>query len=155
MHRSTLTVGTLAGVVAATTVLALGGSVAPAAATPPVGAVVPAPAPPPEAVLRQRVNAHDDGIQLKMPRDAVVRDFTLTYGVGSSSGWHRHPGIVLATVVSGTVYRSVPCHAPERFTAGQAFVEVGPHFVQNLGTTPAVLVHHAGGPGGDDGRSVP
>ena len=79
-----------------------------ASATPPsVPPPIPSPAPPPEASLDGPHNWHSNGIKLKISGDAVVRNFTLTYGPGVNSGWHRHPGLVLATVVSGTVYRSV------------------------------------------------
>jgi len=133
-------------------VATLAGAV-PAAATPPNGSVVPSPAPPPEAVVQSRVRAHSEGVRLALPEGAVVRDFTLTYGPGSDSGWHEHPGIVLATVVSGTVTRAVPCRKAETFTAGQAFVEVGPHLVRNPGAEPAVLSITQIGPEGTTGAT--
>ena len=80
-----------------------------------------------------------DGIKLKTKEDSTVRTFTLTYDVGGESGWHEHPGIVIAVVKSGVVDRKLGCKRAERFTAGQAFTEVGPHFVSNPGNVPAVL----------------
>jgi quercetin dioxygenase-like cupin family protein len=75
-----------------------------------------------------------DGIEFKTEGDVAVLDFELTYNVGGYSGWHAHPGIVIATVKSGTVERK-----PQVFNVGDTFTEVGPHFVSNPGTTPAVL----------------
>ena len=84
--------------------------------------------------------AKKDHIELKVGSDTTVRTFTLTYPPGSSSGWHAHPGIVLAVVESGSVTRQfADCSAPETFTAGQAFTEVPGHLVTNPGATDAVL----------------
>ena len=80
-----------------------------------------------------------DGIKLKTKQDSTVRTFTLTYDVGGESGWHEHPGIVIAVVKSGAVDRKLGCERAERFTEGQAFTEVGRHFVSNPGDVPAVL----------------
>jgi len=132
VHRSTLVGGGATAAFATAVALMLAGlGAAPALATPPVGTVAPAPAPPPEAALDGRVKAQADGVRLTLRQGAFVRDFTLTYapgsgsGSGSGSGWHQHPGLVLATVVSGSVLRSVPCGRPETYGAGQGFVEVG------------------------------
>jgi quercetin dioxygenase-like cupin family protein len=89
--------------------------------------------------------AKQDGITFKSKDDVKVRTFTLTYDVGAYSGWHQHPGIVIATVVSGTVVQRVGCDKPKLWTAGQSFTEVKPHYVSNLyrsqtpGAVPAVL----------------
>ncbi len=53
------------------------------------------------------VVARADGIKLKINQDATVRTATLTYEVGGQSGWHEHPGIVIALVKSGTVERQL------------------------------------------------
>jgi hypothetical protein len=42
-------------------------------------------------------------------------------------------------VKSGTVIRQTGCDAGETFTVGDAFTEVGPHYVSNPGTEDAVL----------------
>jgi quercetin dioxygenase-like cupin family protein len=73
---------------------------------------------------------------LKVP--TTVTTFDLTYKPGAYSGWHSHPGIVIAVVQSGTVTRQVGCRT-ETFTAGQSFTETAPHNVSNLGTEDAVL----------------
>ncbi len=107
----------------------------------------PASVPPPSAValaplatLDGPATAKADGIALRNHQEATVRSVTLTYGPHSFSGWHEHPGIVLAVVQSGAVRRSLPCGPAETFTVGQAFTEVGPHYVENITDTPAVLV---------------
>lgn len=145
MRLHTLAVGAAVTVLAAS---GLGGSIAAATpATGPATSTVPTPVPAP-ATLDGPLTAKSDGIKLKISKDALVRNFNLTYPVGSASGWHSHPGIVLAVVKSGTVVRKLPCEKPEVFTAGDAFTEAGPHFVRNyyeVGSTdpdaqPAVLI---------------
>lgn len=79
-----------------------------------------------------------DGIQLKTSQPTTVRTFTLTYPPGVDSGWHAHPGIVVAVVKSGTVVRRTPC-STDTFTVGDSFIEVGTHKVNNPGTVDAVL----------------
>jgi quercetin dioxygenase-like cupin family protein len=140
MRRPTLVASGLAATSLTTTVVAAAAlGAAPATATPPVGPPVTSPSPVVEHHLQRKVRAHSDGVGLKLPKGAVVRDFTLTYQPGDSSGWHEHPGVVLATVVSGSVERRLPCKRGEPFRVGDAFVEVGPHLVQNLGAEAAVL----------------
>lgn len=91
-------------------------------------------------VLDGRAKARQDGVELKVKQDTTVRHFTLTYTPGSNSGWHSHPGIVVAIVASGSVTRqtSDTCRV-ETFTAGEAFTEVAPHLVANPSGTDAVL----------------
>jgi quercetin dioxygenase-like cupin family protein len=80
-----------------------------------------------------------DGIELKTKKETTVSTFDLTYPPGSFSGWHSHPGIVIVVVKSGSVVRRTGCDAGEVFTVNQSFTEVGPHYVSNPGTAPAVL----------------
>lgn len=81
-----------------------------------------------------------DGIEFKTKGEVAVLDFELTYQPQGFSGWHEHPGIVIATVKSGQVQRKVDCGPARTFTVGETFTEVGPHFVNNPSTTtPAVL----------------
>jgi quercetin dioxygenase-like cupin family protein len=55
--------------------------------------------------------------------DHVVQQ--IVWGAGSSSGWHRHPGVVLVTVQSGTlVFYDSECRV-KTYTAGQTFWESG------------------------------
>ena len=131
-------------VVAATGCLLSAGSAA--SATPPTGNQgLPSAAPAVVGELDGRTRAKQDGIALKVRRDTTVRTFTLTYPIGSSSEWHSHPGIVLATVQQGTVIRQVGCRAV-KFTEGESFTEAAPHRVSNAyrragqqGAVPAVL----------------
>jgi hypothetical protein len=135
MRLHTIAVGS------AVTILALSGLVAStASATPPVNPTPPSPNPPPEAILAGPLTARADGIKLKIRDDAVVRNFTLTYLPGANSGWHAHPGIVLAVVKTGTVHQKLPCQRAKKFTVGQAFTEAGPHFVENRGDVNAELI---------------
>lgn len=79
-----------------------------------------------------------DGITLATKTPTTVTTFDLTYEPGAYSGWHSHPGVVIAVVQSGTVTREVGCRT-ETFTAGQSFTETDPHNVSNLGSEDAVL----------------
>jgi len=85
--------------------------------------------------------AKKDKIQLKVGQDTTVRAFTLTYKPGATSGWHRHPGIVVAIVESGKVTRRLENDCRKViFTAGDVFTEVKGHFIENPSTdTDAVL----------------
>lgn len=121
----------------------LAGSTATATPGSPTGSVTPS-----DQVfgtLSGPAKAKQDGITFRTNKDVKIRTFTLTYAVGSYSGWHQHPGIVVATVVSGTVVQRVGCDKPRLWTAGQSFTEVAPHYVSNLyrsqtrGAVPAVL----------------
>jgi quercetin dioxygenase-like cupin family protein len=102
-----------------------------ASATPPSGNPPPSNTVPVVGTLPGRTVAAQDGIVLAVARDTTVRTFTLTYPIGSSSGWHRHPGIVLAVVQQGKVVRQTGC-TKQTFSAGQSFTEVAPHQVSNF-----------------------
>jgi len=67
------------------------------------------------------VNADRIKLQTKDPTDAF--HFTVTYAVGGFSGWHTHPGLLIATVRSGKVVREVGCDQPIVYSAGDTFVE--------------------------------
>jgi len=93
----------------------------------------PAPGPVADVVigtLDGPAKAKNDGIELKTKADTKVASFELKYPMGSFSGWHKHPGIVIAVVKTGKVVRQVGCHA-KVFSAGDSFTEVEPHFVKN------------------------
>ena len=112
------------------------GSTATAAPAPPTPAVTPSNLV--EGTLAGPSKAKQDGVRLKTQQDSTVRQFTLTYDPGADSGWHYHPGIVVATVLSGSVVQQVGC-TRTIYTAKQSFTEVAPHRVRNRGTVPAVL----------------
>lgn len=69
----------------------------------------------------------------KSPIDVVVRRHD--YAVGSTTGWHSHPGPVFITVTQGqlTYYEyDDPACAPHVVSAGQGFVDNGRgHIVRN------------------------
>ena len=68
----------------------------------------------------------DVKLEAKNPLDVVVR--THDYAVGSSTGWHMHPGPVLITVVEGEVtfyeYDDPTCSGTV-VTAGHGYVDTG------------------------------
>ena len=82
-------------------------------------------------VLDGRLKAKSDGVELKTRGDVKVDALVLTYHPGGFSGWHEHPGIVIATVIKGSVARKLGCGRAETFTEGQSFTEVGRHYVSN------------------------
>jgi hypothetical protein len=75
----------------------------------------------------------------KSPIDVVVRRHD--YGVGSSTGWHTHPGPVFITVTQGelTYYEyDDPTCAPHVVSAGHGFVDdARGHIVRNESGLPA------------------
>ena len=85
-------------------------------------------------------NTGEVKFQTKAPVDFVVQ--TITFGVGSSSGWHSHPGVVMVSITSGAMRHYAADCSFETLHAGQAFVESGSHagLVQQVGTD-ALVVH--------------
>jgi quercetin dioxygenase-like cupin family protein len=87
----------------------------------------------------------------KSPVDFVVRRHD--YAVGSTTGWHSHPGPVFITVTQGqlTYYEyDDPSCAPHVVSAGQGFVDSGRgHIVRNESGLPAqdvsVIIAPVGG----------
>ena len=116
--------------------LSLTSSAAATPATPPPNN--PAASPSVIGVLDGPSKAKNDGIELKVKQDTAVRVFTLTYPVGSTSGWHSHPGVVVATVDAGTVRRQIGRKA-DSFSVGDTFTEPSRTRVTDLGATAAVL----------------
>jgi hypothetical protein len=87
---------------------------------------------PPEALVDLKLEA-------KNPLDVVVR--THDYAIGSSTGWHTHPGPVLITVIQGEVtfydYDDPTC-TPTVVSAGQGYVDTGHgHIGRNESGQPA------------------
>ena len=73
------------------------------------------------------------------PTDFVSQD--VAFAPGGYSGWHSHPGFVLASVTAGTLtlYNADdPSCTPTFVSAGQAFMEKPGHvhFARNEGTMP-------------------
>jgi hypothetical protein len=87
----------------------------------------------------------------KAATDIVVRQHV--YAIGSSTGWHTHPGPVFITVVEGeiTFYeRNDPTCTPVVVKAGQGYVDTGQgHLGRNESGAPAkdvtVIIAPVGG----------
>lgn len=111
-----------AGVVAT---LVTGILVTVALATPAIGSFVPTLLA--RGTFTTPVNAAADGVTLRThgSTDHAVQQVVL--GPGSSSGWHRHPGVTLVTVKSGTLTRYGADCSRDTFAAGQSFAEAGPN----------------------------
>jgi quercetin dioxygenase-like cupin family protein len=94
------------------------------------------------ATISERVHVHTSIIRFKTKGSVDVVTATVTIDALGSSGWHSHPGMVLVSVVSGslTVYDE-HCRATVQ-PAGSGFLETGddPGLVRNeSATTPAVV----------------
>jgi quercetin dioxygenase-like cupin family protein len=99
----------------------------------------------PKADLNQTVHLNSDRVKFQTKDPTDVRVQQVTYLAGGRSGWHHHPGFVLAAVQSGqlTVWDS-NCQAKTYgpgLPDGAVFVEYGdsPLQVGNTGETSAVV----------------
>ncbi len=90
-------------------------------------AVLPIPTLLARGTLTTPVNAKADGIVLRTGHDTDHAVQKNVLPPGASSGWHRHPGVVLATVQSGAAVHYDSNCTPEPIAAGQSFWESGPH----------------------------
>jgi len=92
-------------------------------------------------VLAQGVSDGTLKLKAKGRTDVVVR--TVTIQPGGTTGWHHHPGQVLAVVKSGTLSRTLDDCSVEVNAAGTSFVEpAGPrhrHTGRSVGSEPVVL----------------
>jgi quercetin dioxygenase-like cupin family protein len=92
--------------------------------------------------LADPLHINTDRIKFQTKEPTDFASFTVTYDPGGYSGWHTHPGIVLAVVQSGSVVRTVDCES-RVYNAGDAFVESDEQpagQVRNASVTqPAVL----------------
>jgi quercetin dioxygenase-like cupin family protein len=73
--------------------------------------------------LNDSIDVNTDRIKLKTKAATDVAMFTVTYAPGGYSGWHTHPGILVAVVKSGAVVRTVQCGTPRTYGVGESFVE--------------------------------
>lgn len=89
----------------------------------------------------------DGAVKLRTTGPTSVVARTITIAPGGATGWHYHPGQILAVVVSGTLTRTLAngdgtCRVVTS-RPGEAFVEEGgdrhAHNGRNLGSTPVVL----------------
>jgi quercetin dioxygenase-like cupin family protein len=77
--------------------------------------------------LTTPVRANADGIVLRTGHDTDHAVQQIVLPPGATSGWHRHPGVVLVTVKSGTTVHYDSKCTPQTVGAGQTFWESGPH----------------------------
>src|SRR4051794_3550479 len=115
MRTALVRVAAIAGVLAIPAAIS-----AIALATPPSGQTASAPVIG-HLAADQQVNTDRIKFQTKDPTD--VATFTVTYAGGGFSGWHTHPGIVIATVQSGSVIREIGCGDSHTYVAGDTFIE--------------------------------
>lgn len=87
--------------------------------------------------INQRVNINNSVVEFETKKAVDIVTATVTFDALGSSGWHAHPGIVLVTVLSGTLTEyDEDCVATVQ-VAGTAFVESGRDaaLVRNESTT--------------------
>ena len=70
----------------------------------------------------QRINT--DGVKLHTRGPVEVSTFTVTLAPRGFTGWHQHPGLLLATVQAGAVVRQVGCRS-RKYRVGETFTEHG------------------------------
>jgi quercetin dioxygenase-like cupin family protein len=146
-HRTRLLTVTAAIATVSALVLAAALLGLPALATPQVGVT-------PEQVAMGRfgpinVRTHNfppHKVKLETKGDSDVYVIRNAFAVGSSSGWHTHPGPSLITVTKGeiTAYEGDdPTCTPTVYRAGQGFVDPGDghlHLLRNETGAPAETV---------------
>jgi quercetin dioxygenase-like cupin family protein len=75
------------------------------------------------------------------PTDVVVRHIVIE--PGGSTGWHYHPGELIAVVHKGTLTRTLEDCSVQTTSPGQSIVEAAgdrhAHVGRNLGTEPVEL----------------
>src|SRR5687768_6183796 len=101
-------------------------SVTVALATPAIGTVATLFA---RGTLTTPVNANADGVKLRTHGSTDHAVQTITFAPGATSGWHRHPGVVLVTVQSGTLKHYESDCSSDTIAAGQTFWESGPEAI--------------------------
>jgi hypothetical protein len=150
-HRTSM----MSAVIAATALIALAAVEAVSQAEPPTGVTATILARGTYEAFNARSDPHgpiaDFRAHSAKPIDIIVRQHD--YDVGSSTGWHSHPGPVFITVTKGTLtYYEYddPC-TPHVVTAGHGFVDTGRgHVVRNESGQPAqdisVITAPVGGP---------
>jgi quercetin dioxygenase-like cupin family protein len=78
--------------------------------------------------LANRIQADTDQVRLQTKGPTDVRAQKIVIDAGGTSGWHHHPGVVIATVASGVVNFTRGCdstsYGPGQ-AAGSVFVEYG------------------------------
>lgn len=96
-----------------------------------------------KADLQDVVHANSDRIKLQTKDPTDVRVQKITFGAGSYSGWHHHPGLVVVAVESGSVtLTDAACRSRTYgpgLPAGAVFVESGDRAAQASSTHGAVV----------------
>ena len=84
-------------------------------------------------------NVGDIKLQAKAAVDFVAA--TVTIATSGNSGWHSHPGLVLVTVLSGTITLYQSDCSSALYPAGTSFVEPSSstHLARNESSTTPVL----------------
>jgi quercetin dioxygenase-like cupin family protein len=89
-----------------------------------------------------KFKARNDGVVLKRKvGSADVAVVRYVFPPGSSSGWHKHPGVVLVNVKSGALQIVNRNCRKKVFRKGQVYVEHGrKHLGRNRGNKKTVLL---------------
>jgi quercetin dioxygenase-like cupin family protein len=94
-----------------------------------------------KGALAGRTEIEGLGIHFGSERPTDIYVQQVDFPGHATSGWHMHPGLVLATVKTGTITFHFGCRV-ESFSAGQTFaespLEVG--LAENLNDTPAQVI---------------
>jgi hypothetical protein len=79
--------------------------------------------------LADKIQENSDRVKFQTKDPTDVRVQNIVIGAGGNSGWHHHPGIVIATVLSGQVtFTHSDCSSTtygQGLAAGSVFVEGG------------------------------
>jgi len=92
-------------------------------------------------ILAQGTSAGTLKVKAKGRTDVIVRSITIA--PGGTTGWHYHPGQLIAVVKSGTLTRTLQDCSVEVSPTGTSFIEPAGsrhvHVGRNLGTEPVEL----------------
>ncbi|MDX6516930.1 MAG: hypothetical protein QOH73_2596 [Gaiellaceae bacterium] len=80
------------------------------------------------ANLANKIQWNSDRVKLQTKDPTDVRVQKIVIAPGGNSGWHHHPGIVIAAVASGSVTFTLNCRSTTYgpgLPAGSVFVEGG------------------------------
>ena len=78
-----------------------------------------------------------NGIEFSTERSTDVINLRVTFDPAGNSGWHMHPGLVIVTVIEGSVATGSGCKSPAVYGVGQSFIEppMEAGYVKNTSTT--------------------
>jgi hypothetical protein len=77
------------------------------------------------STLANKVKLNSDRVKFQTKNPTDVRVARVVIGPGGYSGWHHHPGIVIAAVLSGTVKFTHSDCSFKNYGPGSVFVESG------------------------------